>query len=125
MHFSYSVAPTNVTTPISHVIVNESSNIVFDCIGYGNPLPVIYWTRQDGKVLPEESEIITKIINNGGQQQHVQSSLILNNVSVSDNGVIFVCIGVNNVTNLLSTPENATILLTVQGMHTVIRVMAL
>ena len=111
-----SIAPTNITTPISNVIVNETANVVFDCIGYGTPLPTITWEREDGAELPEDSEIVTNISNNDGGHKHVRSSLILKDVSVTDNDVVFVCIGSNNVTNVLSTPENATILLTVEGM---------
>ena len=100
------------------MIVDKSSIAVLTCIGMGHPLPDIYWKRQDGQILPEEREIIiTSTTNNVTlEDQYIQSTLVLSNVTSTDNGG-YVCTAINNVTLSL---EKTTVLLTVQGMFLVV-----
>ena len=116
-HFFIILAPVNISTLVNHVVVNESAEAILECVGRGNPLPNINWMLQDGESLPERSEIETVVINEGDlENQYVKTSLVVSNISASEDGMVYVCGGFNNVTNLLSTPESASILVTVQGM---------
>ena len=105
------LAPSTVYTPTPHVIVNKSFTAVLTCIGMGHPLPDIYWKRQDGQILPEEREIMmTSTTENVTlEDQYVQSTLVVSNVTSTDDGG-YICTAINSV-----ALTEATVLLTVQG----------
>ena len=112
-HIAVPIAPSTVFTPTPHVIANESSTAVLTCIGMGHPLPDIYWKRQDGQSLPERREIMTTNTTDNVtlEDQYIQSTLLLSNVTSTDDAV-YVCTAINSVTLTL---EQTTVLLTVQG----------
>ena len=102
--------------------MNESDSVSFVCESFGVPAPQLLWYNTSS---PDMSSAALQqqlgVLNIGsGSRSHFSgfpittSTLTIVRVLEHD-GTNYTCVAVNNVTNLLDTPENATSSLTVQG----------
>lgn len=100
--------PPNVTaTPLVIVVNSSSATVTFTCETFGIPLPNITWIKERGNT------------NVGVVQQTVTGNMVTSTLFISDprdtDESNYTCSADNGVTNVLSTPENATVQLYVQG----------
>ena len=116
LHFLFPYTdPPNTTVSPTLIIINSSSSdpIQFTCESFGIPPPSISWIRvrtnttlttfRDVEISPDE-----KTVNN------TVSRLTIHNPTDPDESN-YTCVAVNDITNVLGTPETATAELYVQG----------
>ena len=104
--------PPKVKVSSSRISVKELSMAVLSCMGFGVPLPQLTWRRADGQEITGLLNQSVAISQDG--QESATLELRLDNATSILNGV-FVCSGTNNVTNLLNSPEEDEVILTVLG----------
>ena len=106
--------PPNTTVTPSQIIVNSTavSSITFTCYSFGIPPPSLRWIKEKGGALLM-SLGPTQIL---GSSTDSSSTLVLTLFRPSDvDESNYTCIAVNNVTNVLETPEDDVGELYVQG----------
>ena len=107
--------------------MNESDLVSFVCESFGVPGPQLLWynTSSLAGVIGDSSAALLELPGvvdiTSGTRSHfsgfpiITSTLTIVRVLKHDE-TNYTCVAVNNVTNLLGTPENASSSLTVQGM---------
>ena len=88
------------------------STAVLSCTGFGVPLPQLTWSRADGREIA--GQLNQSFATDEDGRETTTLELSLDNAASNSDGV-FICSGKNNVTNLLQSPEEAEIILTVLG----------
>ena len=108
------------------ITVNESDSVSFVCESFGVPAPQLLWfnTSSPDGVVGDSSAALQELPGvvdiTSGNRSHFSgfpittSTLTIARVLKHDE-TNYTCVAVNNVTNLLGTPENASSSLTVQG----------
>ena len=101
--------------------VNVTFTATLTCTVFAIPLPVITWIKdKDGSVIEytpggggggdTSSITITEI-----DYIHVRVSILNFTSTVKPDESMYTCVAVNNITNVLSTPQNGTVMLRIQG----------
>lgn len=108
----HSTDPPEVKVPGAHISINEQSTAVLSCTGFSVPLPHLAWSRADGQEIT--GHLDQSIATGQDGREMITLKLRLDNATSSLDGV-FVCVGKNNVTNLLNSPDRAEVILTVLG----------
>ena len=99
--------------PVEH-IVNHTQTAEFVCQAFGIPVPTITWIKvSNGSVLSTgvDDIEITKVIVDSFTR--VSNLTFLSTVRTDQSE--YTCVGSNGITNVISTPENDTVNLLVQG----------
>ena len=110
--------PPNVyVTPLSFV-VNQTQPATFTCTSYGIPLPNLTWYDNSDPSRPLPVNESTVYMNETGFEL-IESILMFSEALRTDMST-YTCVAVNGIPNLLSTPENGTITLYVQGQYMII-----
>ena len=95
-------------------VINEStvSFIELECYSFGIPPPTLTWTKlRTGEILISESLI--QISESGTHNSSVSVLRIYSPRDPDESN--YTCKAVNNITNVLGTPESGTVELYVQG----------
>ena len=113
----YYVDPPNVDVVPKQFTVNQTQPAIFNCTVFGIPIPELMWFKGDSSVPVQESEslvVTNRIFINSTGLNLVRSQLIFPEALRTDQSS-YTCVAVNNITNLLTTPENGTTQFYVQG----------
>ena len=108
--------PPNVTVAPELTIINESSVNFLDltCSSFGIPPPSLTWTKiRTGETLISESLIEISESNNTVNSSLSVLRLFIPRDPTESN---YTCAAVNNITNVLDTPESGNAEVYVQGM---------
>ena len=127
--------PANITLSPINPTVNETSDAILTCTGFGIPTPTINWFTNNslldvgsayssGSSVMEfgfplsnvsgEIEITTSTRTSSGQTIVVSKLRILF-VMKSEENVSYTCVGTNNIVNNINATDSITVTLTVQG----------
>ena len=107
--------PPNTTLTPDSITTNETYNVTYYCETFGIPKPNITWVNASS-----EAEVAGDIDITPGSKDHFSgfpittSTLTIFNAKKEDE-TNYTCVAINNVLNLLDTPENVTASLIVQG----------
>ena len=107
--------PPNVTTlePLE-IVINQTQEAIFTCQAYGIPIPSITWIKvSDGSTVNNITGV-TEITESIPIVNTSQSELRFVRGLNSDES-IYTCIGFNNITNVIDSPEQDNVTLLVQG----------
>ena len=92
-------------------------NVTFDatlvCFVFAIPLPEITWIRDSDQSIVEEELDRVSITQEDGIHNRT-STLFFSNTLKSDESS-YTCVAVNNISNVIGTPENRTVDLIIQG----------
>ncbi|XP_019853400.1 PREDICTED: hemicentin-1-like [Amphimedon queenslandica] len=106
--------PPNVTTlEPREIIINQTEPANFTCQAYGIPTPSINWINvSSGSIVQPVSGLID-IMETLLPPTTLQSVLVFSNGLKTDES-IYTCIGINNIINIIQSPEQDNITLLVQ-----------
>ena len=114
-----------MTLAPENIIVNESDPVVFLCESFGVPAPQLLWFNASSPGVVGDSSAALQprdgvvMISNGSRAHFsgfpITTSTLTIVGALKQDETNYTCVAVNNVTNLLGTPENATSYLIVQG----------
>lgn len=117
-------------------IVNESSDAVLTCRGFGVPLPALSWFSNESLLSSGSSESFASGF--GSQLSNISGVIVINdNTGINDEGltvtvsmltilsvtksdkemISYTCQGVNGIENNIGAVSNIAITLTVQGIN--------
>ena len=107
--------PPNVTTlEPREVIINQTQEANFTCTAYGIPTPSIQWINvSSGSVVTPVPDLID-IVDTTLTSSTLESVLVFHSGYKTDESV-YTCIGSNNITNIINSPEEDNVTLLVQG----------
>ena len=121
----YTDPPDVRVIPLS-IVANESDTVVLVCKVFALPTPDIVWLNSSSEDTminaPTESGNIVVTLNQFPNSSGIP--LTVSNLSIS--GILkvheanYTCVASNDIENLLSTPENATVPVIVQGINCVL-----
>lgn len=109
--------PPNVDVSPNSFTVNQTQPSNFTCTAFGIPLPVLTWygSNLSAPLVRSNSLYFHDIVfQNESGLSLTESTLIFPNALRTDMSS-YTCIAVNNIPNLLKTPENDTTILYVQS----------
>ena len=114
MNFCILSDPPNVTvSPVDKLTVNVTFTATLTCSVFAIPLPTITWIKvTNGRQVVKEGDriTITEI-----DSIHMRTSILNFTSTIKMDESPYECIAVNNITNVINTPENQTIDLVIQG----------
>ena len=86
--------------PNDHIEINAGNSLVLTCVGYGVPLPFVYWSRGDMELANNSRVIITKdmTLEDDSRVAVVKLSMEICSSRLTDAGV-YSCTAVNDVGN--------------------------
>ena len=126
-YLSCSSDPPNVTLTPMNITVNESDSVTFMCETFGVPGPQIFWynSSSPGDVGDSSTALQAQpgvlSITSGNRSHFSGFPIITSNLTIvsvlKHDETNYTCVAVNNVTNLIGTPESAASSLTVQGQY--------
>ena len=89
----------------------------FTCEAFGIPLPLILWYFNDSSdpLSSDQFQIQNSTIVNSSGLAISMSTLTITSTLRSSHEGSYTCLAINNVNNLIGTPESAMTSLTVQG----------
>ncbi|XP_065918563.1 hemicentin-1-like isoform X2 [Dysidea avara] len=101
-HFSNAILnvlyPANITQAPVSVTVNQTFAVQFDCTSFGNPIPLIVWSRVGDDDLSDSTDItITTVVNT--DMYIVTSYLIIRSTDRFRDQGVYNCTASNGVTN--------------------------
>ena len=109
------VDPPNVTVTPSMLTENVTFSAAFTCTVFAIPLPSITWIKVvDGTVVTDEGSN-GRVFINQTDSGDTRTSVLHFNPTVKPDESQYTCIAVNNITNVIFTPENDTVNLIIQG----------
>ena len=111
-----SSAPPQVLSVIpSSLVVNQTDTIVFTCEVFGIPTPEIMWSRgsSSGSSLNNLGNS-NVLITNTRMGYNITSTLTIHSARRTDMDM-YICTGVNNITNVINSTESVSVPLFVQG----------
>ena len=110
-----STDPPNVTVTPEQIIINSTvSSVKFTCYVFGIPSPLVTWIKnRTGEVLTDVGSIDIDETSTYSSRTSILTISIQGDPDESN----YTCITVNNITNVLDTPETATSVLYVQGKY--------
>ena len=117
--------PPLISVGPSVTVVNETNTTSFTCTAFGIPTPVVEWFKlssdpASATLVSSSDQInITQVINGNNV-----TSVLLFTSPVRTDEAMYTCRGTNNVTNVISSPENDTVQLYVQGESSVWKLMS-
>ena len=99
----------------SKLTVNVTFPATVTCTVFAIPLPSITWIRDaDGTVVVDEGSS-GRVFINQTDSGNTRTSVLHFNDTVKPDESNYTCVAVNNITNVVSTPENDTVNLIIQG----------
>ena len=114
----YHTDPPDVSVSPSNLTVNETDSLTFYCQVFAIPVPDLFWINETSQMMvlssPEGVMVTIGTLPHPSGFPITTSNLSIVNVQKQHESN-YTCVAINNVTNLLNTPENGTISLTVQG----------
>ena len=115
LHVVYPTDPPNVTVTPAKLTVNVTFPATVTCTVFAIPLPSITWIRdRDGSEVVSEGGMGRVVINQTDSGDTRTSVLHFNDTLKLDESN-YTCVAVNNITNVINTPENDTVNLIIQG----------
>ena len=119
LSYVYIIVPPSVAVSPINKTVNETDSVVFECEVFAIPQATINWlnitSNQDVANDTDSGVYITsRNVPHPSGVPVLVSSLSISSV-VKEHKGSYMCIAVNNVTNLIGTLENGIVSLTVQG----------
>lgn len=118
-NYDFLTDPPNVDVSPETFTVNQTQTTNFTCTSFGIPLPNLFWYNMDDLDTPltnrnERVDIVeTSYYNESGLL--LRESVLIFPEALRTDMSSYVCIAVNNIENLLDTPQNGTVVLYVQG----------
>ena len=109
--------PPNVDVNPKQFTVNQTQSANFTCTAFGIPLPQLTWFKGNSPTPVQESEVLVvsvKSFSNRTGLSLVRSELFFPEALRTDQSS-YTCVGINNITNLLESPENRSTVFYVQG----------
>ena len=107
--------PNVIAVGPSFVVVNYSQMASFTCRAFGNPIPSLRWVKKaGGNVLVNATDTV-KITEGMIAPFMLESILTFSNTTKTDESMYW-CEGSNGVTNVIDSPEEADVILYVDGM---------
>ena len=106
--------PPNVSvTPSPQLTVNVTFDATLVCFVFAIPLPEITWIRNSDQSIVQEEQGRVSITEEDGI--HNRTSTLFFSSTLKSDESSYTCVAVNNITNVIDTPENETVDLIVQG----------
>ena len=100
----------------STVRVNESFSTSFNCSSFGIPPPSLYWFFNGSSLESGGNIVVTRTSFVNESDLYIRSiELAISNADRQAHEGNYICVAVNNVNNLISSPENVTTQVFVQG----------
>lgn len=100
----------------SKLTENVTFSATVTCTVFAIPLPSITWIKVvDGTVVTDEGSD-GRVFINQTDSGDTRTSVLHFNSTVKPDESNYTCVAVNNITNVISTPENDTVNLIIQGM---------
>ena len=117
LSLSLSIDPPSVSVQPVSLTVNQSDMASFTCEAFGIPLPLILWYFNDSSdpLSSDQFEIQNSTRVNSSGLAISMSTLNITSTLRSSHEGNYTCQAINNVNNLIGTPESAMTSLTVQG----------
>ena len=112
--FSLSDPPNVTTLEPREIIINQTQPANFTCQAYGIPTPSISWINVSSGLIVTPVTGLIDIMETLLPPATLQSVLVFRNGLKTDESV-YTCIGINNITNIIQSPEQDNITLLVQG----------
>ena len=102
-----------MSVTLESLIVNQTSSVTITCEVFGIPVPTVNWTRMSA---PSTSLTSTGNIHisETTMGNNITSILTIHQAQWTDMDT-YTCTGINNINNLISSPEQDTLRLFVQG----------
>ena len=97
--------------------INQTQYANFTCTAFGIPIPQLTWFKGDSTSAVQQTNLLmvtNEVFTNTTGLGHVRSQLIFPMALRTDQSS-YTCVAVNNITNLLTTPENGTTQFYIQG----------
>ena len=105
--------PPSVAVDPEEQVVNQTDRVTITCTIFAVPFPQVTWTdNRNGSVVTGESADIDVIQTDSGNIR--TSQLVFLSIVKADESN-YTCAAVNNVTNIIGVPEEATGNIVVQG----------
>lgn len=122
--FLLSIDAPNVSVSPSNIVANESDSIMLLCEVSSLPIPTVVWLNSsspDNQITTSNDEgdvTLTQIQlpTNTSSIPVTISTLSITNV-LKSHEANYTCVATNGIDNLLGTPENGTIPVSVQGIY--------
>jgi hypothetical protein len=110
--FIFITHPPNVTlSPSVELTVNVTFTATLTCTVFAIPLPAITWLKaSDGSIVEATDRVTLTTIDS----IHVRTSILNFTATNKSDESEYTCIAVNDITNVIDTPENQTINLIIQ-----------
>jgi len=115
----FSLDPPNVDVSPKEFTVNQTQPANFTCTVFGIPLPQLTWFKGNSSTAVQQTDLLVITIEtflNSTGLSLVRSQLEFPEALRTDQSS-YTCVAINNITNLLSTPENGITRFYVQGYH--------
>ena len=110
--------PPNVDVSPTTFVVNQTQRATFTCRVFGIPIPELTWYNTSDLTIdylpPEMAEVTQQVFVNGSGLDIIVSVLRFNR-SLRTDQTTYTCVAVNNISNLLGTPEMGSANFYVQG----------
>ena len=113
----FSLDPPNVDVSPKEFTVNQTQPANFTCTVFGIPLPQLTWFKGNSSTAVQQTDLLVITIetfSNSTGLSLVRSQLVFPEALRTDQSS-YTCVAINNITNLLSTPENGITQFYVQG----------
>ena len=108
-------------TPSEELTVNVTFNATLTCTVFAIPLPIITWIKDvDDSIVSEEPQRDSEELRVSITETdsiHMRTSVLHFSSTLKSDESSYTCVAVNNITNVIETPENATVDLIIQGMQ--------
>ena len=102
-------------TPSDQLTVNVTFNATLTCTVFAIPLPIITWIKDvDDSIVSEEPR---RVSITQTDSIHMRTSVLHFSSTLKSDESSYTCVAVNNITNVIETPENATVDLIIQGVQ--------
>ena len=110
--------PPNVDVSPTSFVVNQTQRATFTCMVFGIPIPELTWYNTSDlsvEYLPPEMADVTQHVFVNGSGLDIIVSVLQFNRSLRTDQTTYTCVAINNIPNLLGTPEMGSATFYVQG----------
>ena len=113
-HFNHTDPPQILSVSPSSLVVNQTDNLTFTCVVFGIPTPDIMWSRASSPSLFFTDELDNVEITKSPSGYNITSNITIYDAVRTDMDM-YICTGINNITNVINSTESMSVTLFVQG----------